>query len=171
MNAGTGFRVVNLFNEDHAALTGAKEVVILNDLKPEKSYNINANFAQKFYFDGGTFLGLDATVFYTYFSNLIIPDYESDPRKIMYDNITDGYAESKGISLNTDLTFPDGPSFILGATLMANPVTEEGVTRQQMNTEHFSGTWTMSYHFDKINTESAGFASGPATKIKGSGSP
>lgn len=152
LNAGTGFRVVNLFNEDHAALTGAKEVVILNDLKPEKSYNINANFAQKFYFDGGTFLGLDATVFYTYFSNLIIPDYESDPRKIIYDNITDGYAESKGMSLNTDLTIPHGPSFILGATLMANPVTEEDVTRQQMKTEHFSGTWTVSYHFDKINT-------------------
>ncbi|WP_379090473.1 TonB-dependent receptor domain-containing protein [Pedobacter sp. UC225_65] len=27
LNAGTGFRVVNIFTEDHAALTGAREVV------------------------------------------------------------------------------------------------------------------------------------------------
>ncbi|WP_461487444.1 TonB-dependent receptor, partial [Pedobacter sp.] len=35
LNAGTGFRVVNIFTEDHAALTGARDVVIENDLKPE----------------------------------------------------------------------------------------------------------------------------------------
>jgi outer membrane receptor for ferrienterochelin and colicins len=36
-NAGTGFRVVNLFTEDHAALTGAREIIIANNLKPEQS--------------------------------------------------------------------------------------------------------------------------------------
>ena len=53
LNAGTGFRVVNLFTEDHAALTGAREVVVLNDLKPEKSYNVNFNYIKKMYFDSG----------------------------------------------------------------------------------------------------------------------
>ncbi|MGB0837510.1 MAG: TonB-dependent receptor, partial [Flavobacteriaceae bacterium] len=49
VNAGTGFRVVNLFTEDHAALTGSRDVVILEDLKPEQSYNINLNFSQRYY--------------------------------------------------------------------------------------------------------------------------
>jgi len=43
LNAGTGFRVVNLFTEDHAALTGARDVIIEEALKPERSYNINLN--------------------------------------------------------------------------------------------------------------------------------
>lgn len=33
-SVGNGYRVANVFTEDHAALTGAREVVFLNDLKP-----------------------------------------------------------------------------------------------------------------------------------------
>ena len=47
LNAGTGFRVVNLFTEDHAALTGSRDVVIKSDLKPERSVNANLNYIQK----------------------------------------------------------------------------------------------------------------------------
>src|SRR5690606_11253199 len=43
LNAGTGFRVVNLFTEDHAALTGAREVVIAEALRPERSYSVALN--------------------------------------------------------------------------------------------------------------------------------
>ena len=45
LNAGTGFRVVSLFTEEHAALTGAREVEIRETLKPEKSYNMNLNLS------------------------------------------------------------------------------------------------------------------------------
>ncbi len=149
-NAGTGFRVVNLFTEDHAALTGARDVIILNDLKPEKSYNANLNFVKKIYFDSGSFVGLEASAFYTYFTNRIVPDYESDTNKIIYDNL-DGHAVSKGISLNADLTFTNGLKFILGGTLMENTLTENGITEQQMLTEKFTGTWTVSYKITPWN--------------------
>ena len=46
-NFGTCFRVVNLFTEDHAALTGSREVVIKDNLKPEKSINGNLNYIWK----------------------------------------------------------------------------------------------------------------------------
>ncbi|PJR05035.1 TonB-dependent receptor [Avrilella dinanensis] len=144
LNAGTGFRVVNLFTEDHAALTGARDVIILNDLKPEKSYNANLNYVKKFYFDSGAFLGFDATAFYTHFTNKIAPDYETNSNQIIYDNL-DGYAVSKGISLNVDLNLPNGLKFILGGTLMENTLTENGITEQQMLTEKFTGTWAVSY--------------------------
>ena len=42
---GDGFRVVNVFTEDHAALTGSREVVFLEELKPEKSKNINVTIS------------------------------------------------------------------------------------------------------------------------------
>ncbi|MFC0345809.1 TonB-dependent receptor plug domain-containing protein [Epilithonimonas hispanica] len=149
-NAGTGFRVVNLFTEDHAALTGARDVIILNDLKPEKSYNANLNFVKKIYFDSGSFVGLEASAFYTYFTNRIVPDYETDTNKIIYYNL-DGHAVSKGISLNADLTFTNGLKFILGGTLMENTLTENGITEQQMLTEKIAGTWTVSYKIKPWN--------------------
>jgi len=147
LNAGTGFRVVNLFTEDHAALTGARKVVILSDLKPEKSYNVNLNFIKKIYFESGSFIGLDATAFYTYFTTRIVADYETDPNEIIYDNL-DGNAVSKGISLNSDFNFSNGLKLILGGTLMENTITENGISKQQMLTEKFMGTWAISY---KIN--------------------
>ena len=110
VNAGTGFRVVNLFTEDHAALTGARDIIILNDLKPEKSYNFNLNFIKKMYFDSGAFLGLEATAFYTHFTNRIVPDYETNANQIIYDNL-DGFAVSKGLSINTNLNYTNGLKF------------------------------------------------------------
>lgn len=144
LNAGTGFRVVNLFTEDHAVLTGAREVVILNDLKPEKSYNANINWVKKFYFDSGTSFGVDATAFYTHFTNKIAPDYESNSNQIIYDNL-DGYAVSKGLSLNLDWNMANGLHLMLGGTLMENTITEDDITQQQMLTEKFAGNWAISY--------------------------
>src|SRR5690606_5771509 len=53
LNAGTGFRVVNLFTEEHAALTGSREVVIEEELRPEQSFNINLNYLKKLYLNSG----------------------------------------------------------------------------------------------------------------------
>lgn len=162
LNAGTGFRVVNLFTEDHAALTGARDVKIINDLKPEKSYNINLNFVKKFYMDSGSYLGLEATGFYTYFRNRIVPDYSSVPNSIVYDNIY-GNAISKGISLNADLDFRSGLKLILGATFMENTITENGITEQQMLTEKVAATWVVSYSIKpwNLNIDYTGNLYGP----------
>ena len=151
LNAGTGFRVVNLFTEDHAALTGARDIVILNDLKPEQSYNVNLNYIKKMYFSTGGNITLDASAFYTYFTNRIVPDYETNTSQIIYDNI-DGNAISKGFSLNADLNFANGLKFILGGTLMENTITTNGFTEHQILTEKFMGTWAISYKIRPWNT-------------------
>ncbi|MBS7255295.1 TonB-dependent receptor [Flavobacterium branchiicola] len=144
LNAGTGFRVVNLFTEDHAALTGSRDVVIANNLKPEQSVNVNLNYIQKINFGNGTFMGIETTAFYTRFSNKIISDYESDPNKIIYDNI-DGYALSQGISTNIDLNFPSGLKFIVGATVLDNKNVQNGISERPFLTENFTATWSVSY--------------------------
>ncbi len=143
-NTGTGFRVVNLFTEDHAALTGARSVEIRNELNPEKSYNVNLNFVKRIYTKENMFIGLDASAFYTYFNNRIVGDFETDPNKIIYDNL-EGYAESKGLSLNLDVNFDNGLKFLVGVTVMENSLTEDGKTEQQLLTEKLAGTWAVSY--------------------------
>ncbi|WP_369013271.1 TonB-dependent receptor [Flavobacterium anhuiense] len=150
LNAGTGFRVVNLFTEDHAALTGSRDVIIKNDLKPEQSVNVNLNYIQKINFGNGTFMGIETTAFYTRFSNKIISDYETNPNEIIYDNI-DGYAISQGISTNVDLNFPSGLKFIVGATVLDNKNVENGISERPYLTENFTGTWSISYKIQPWN--------------------
>ncbi|OUL62481.1 TonB-dependent receptor [Flavobacterium sp. AJR] len=149
-NAGTGYRVVNLFTEDHAALTGSREVVIANNLNPEKSVNANLNYIKKIYFSSGTFVGIETTAFYTRFSNKIVSDYVTDPNKIIYDNIN-GYAVSQGISTNIDVNFTNGLKLITGATIMDVSNVQDGVRERPYLTEKFTATWSISYKIDPID--------------------
>ncbi len=161
-NAGTGFRVVNLFTEDHAALTGARDVIIAEELKPERSINFNVNYLKKIYTDSGVFIGLDASAFYTYFSNVIIPDYDTNPNQIIYDNL-DGKSVSQGVSANVDVAFPSGLKILLGATLQDVSNTEGGVKERQILTEQFTATWNVSYNFRalKLTVDYTGNLYGP----------
>ncbi|WP_010518730.1 TonB-dependent receptor [Croceivirga radicis] len=149
-NFGTGFRVVNLFTEDHAALTGSREVVITEELNPEKSFNFNLNYLKKVYMDNGMYIGLDASLFHTRFSNQILPDYDTNPNQIIYDNL-DGSSVSQGVSANLDLVLPSGLKFLLGATYQDVTNKENGNKKQQILTERFSGTWNASYTFRQLN--------------------
>lgn len=148
LSAGNGFRVANVFTEDHAALTGAREVVFDGELNPETSWNANLNFVKKFIFKNDAFLSVDATVFYTYFDNRIIPDYETDPSKIIYANL-EGFAVSQGVSVNTDFSMPNGFNLLAGVTLMDVSLTENGIKEQQILTERITGTWGLSYNWKK----------------------
>ena len=51
--------VAQVFTEDHAALTGAREVVFVDELAPEKSWNVNLNYVKKFYFKQGAIFDID----------------------------------------------------------------------------------------------------------------
>lgn len=150
LNAGTGFRVVNLFTEDHAALTGARTVEIKNELKPEKTYNVNLNYLKKIFSGNGVFIGLDITGWYTYFNNRIIGDYETDPNKIIYNNLA-GYAQSKGVSANVDVAFSNGLKVLAGATFQDVSTINNGKKEQQILTEKFTGTWAVSYKIKPLD--------------------
>ncbi|WP_025763279.1 TonB-dependent receptor [Dyadobacter tibetensis] len=146
-NFGRGFRVVNLFTEDHAALTGARQVVVEEKLKPEQSWNANINFVKKMVI-GNSFIGIDASAFYTYFTNRILPDYETNPNQIIYNNLN-GYAVSKGLSLNLDFNFPFPLTIFTGVTLMDNFQYENYSRTRPMLTEKVTGVWTVSYEIPK----------------------
>ena len=104
---GNGFRVVNVFTEDHAALTGAREVIFNESLLPERSKNANINIStdqKTTFFD----FHAEGSMFYTHFSNKIIPDFETNDNQIIYSNL-DGYSVSKGLSLQVGLQCKEIP--------------------------------------------------------------
>lgn len=153
LSGGNGYRVVNLFTEDHEALTGARQVVIAEKLKPEQSWNVNLNYVTQINHNYG-FIGIDISGFYTYFTNKIVGDFDTEPNKIIYDNLK-GYAISKGITLNLDLTFTNGLKIILGGTMMDVYQVEKDSTATKLKSKqqfapHFSNSFAMSYTISKI---------------------
>ncbi|TXC82142.1 TonB-dependent receptor [Luteibaculum oceani] len=148
LNGGTGFRVVNIFTEDHAALTGAREVVIAPNIKPEQSKSLNLNYEQHFYSLTGDRFGVDFNSWYTHFSNQIIPDYESNPNEIRYENL-DNYSVSRGISANLNAVLKSGLSILAGVSYIDVFLMEqEGssmVKSRPLLSENWTGTWTISY--------------------------
>lgn len=152
LSGGNGFRVVNLFTEDHLALSGARELVIIGDLKPERSWNGSLNYNGTWYPSFG-FANIDLSAFYTYFMNKILPDYDSDPQKIIYRNLP-GHAVSQGLSANIDLAFRNGFKALIGATAMdvftkAEDASGRIEKQDQLFAPKFSATWALSYDWRK----------------------
>ena len=152
LNMGTGFRVVNLFTEDHAALSGARKVILAEQLKPEQSFNVNLNYIHKFYGKGAAATTLDFSAFYTYFNNRIVGDFETDPNQIIYANLN-GHAISKGISANADIALNNGIKLNIGATYIDVALHNNQQKEQQILTERFSGTWSLSYKIPSIHLD------------------
>jgi len=141
---GSGFRVVSLFTEDHAALSGARVVEIAEKLNPERSWSGNLNFEQTIS-SGRFFLNMDVAAFYTRFFNRILPDYDTDPQKIIYANL-DGRSVTRGFTLQFNYT--DGLPIRLNSGITYMEVfqeDEEGIKTEQIRAPRWSGVFSASY--------------------------
>lgn len=150
---GTGFRVVNIFTEEHAALTGGREVVITETLNPERSFNSNLNYVLKIPGSGYS-VNLDFTGFHTYFSNKITGDFDTDPNRIIYQNL-DGHAVSRGMALNTEIAFHFPLKILSGISFMdvfMETRRENGRKErvQQLHAPKWSGTFTATYNWPRV---------------------
>lgn len=148
LSLGNGYRVVNLFSEDHAALTGSRTVLIVNELKPERSYNTNLDYQHFFTFEN-CYGNIQLNGFYTYFANKIIADYDQNPELVVYDNLK-GYGISKGIAINTEFSFSSSLKIFAGATLMDVYRKENDLKINQIQTPHLTGNYAFSYTFSKV---------------------
>jgi outer membrane receptor for ferrienterochelin and colicins len=165
---GTGFRVVNLFTEEHAALTGARRVVIAEELRPEKSVSGLINVVRRWSGEGRSF-SLDGTLFHTRFSNRILPDYDSDPDLIIYANL-DGQAVSQGVSLNAEARLGNAWKLYTGVTWMDvffEDRNAAGVVERQPNffAPAWSGTFTLGYQWRRWNADLSGQWNGPMRSV------
>ena len=139
-NFGTGFRTVNLFTEDHAFVTGQRQVEIAERLQPEESYNGTLNLHHLYLLGEGQGT-IDFDAYYTYFTNKIIPDYDT-PGLIIYAN-SKGYAQTMGVgvSVNHEFRFPLAVN--AGINLQRSTQTEADANGVEQSTPiEFAPDWT-----------------------------
>lgn len=153
---GNGYRVVNLFSEDHAAFNGARDIVIMESLKPEQSWNTNFNYSTFKALKKG-FITLDANLFYTYFSNKIVADYFTDHTKVIFDNLN-GYGINRGGGAQMHFSFDFPLKVSLGFTYTDLYIIEKNSTgneqkRRQVQTPPLTSNFVVSYSVDKIKTK------------------
>ncbi len=157
LNTGTGFRIVNVFSEDHAAYHGIREVVIENEIKPERSQNASLSLYHIFSL-GRTILTLDMDVFYTHFTNKIEADYDTDPTKLIYRNLgEEEFAVSRGTSASLQASFASPLSISMGFTLQdvfAMEQNEEGMTEKtaRIKVPKLTGVYAISYNLARWRT-------------------
>lgn len=146
MNLGSGFRVVNLFTEDHAALTGSRRVVIEGNLAPERSRSVAFNANQVLEM-GGNPMMIDLDLFHTHFNNRIRPDYEADPGLIVYRNLR-GHSVSRGAALSVNQNFVHLPIlYTLGVTVQDVFVQDEAGRERELFAPRVRGVWSLAYTF------------------------
>ena len=115
-NIGTGWRSVNLFSENIGLLASSRDILIADDLAPEKALNYGINFTHKF--ERASTIGVLSLDYYrTDFQNQIFPDYDSDPQKVLLQNFRDksvsnGFQAELGLQLNERFNWKIGYTFL-----------------------------------------------------------
>ncbi|HPQ07661.1 MAG TPA: TonB-dependent receptor plug domain-containing protein [Bacteroidia bacterium] len=152
----TGFRPVQLFTEDHAALTGARKIDIQEKLLPEKSYVGYVNFQINLNQSRNLSLSTDWNAWYVYFSNRIIPDY-SHPDKISYHNLSkDEYSINRGVSMQIQTMYKNFIQSIIGASLLDNFVFSDKTKSRLFLSEPWSGNFIIRLFVKKLTIEYTG---------------
>jgi len=106
VSAGTGFRTINLFSENPTILASSRDIIIAETLDPEKTFNFGADIL--YYFNIGKAGGsLNLDFYRTTFNNKIIPDYDSDPSKVIFANLK-GIAYSNVLQAETNVSLIRG---------------------------------------------------------------
>ena len=150
VGSGTGFRTVNIFTEEHAALTGARKVIIEEDLLPEQSTNYNISWSNAWTPTKDQFIQTDLQLFYTLFSNQIQADYSRDFNAIYYGN-SSGNSWNRGASLNLSWRTAIGFNSRIGITYIDAAIrfANDSKYRRPLLTERWNVNWSLEYSFFK----------------------
>ncbi|GIV29612.1 MAG: hypothetical protein KatS3mg028_0678 [Bacteroidia bacterium] len=162
----TGFRPVQLFTEDHAALTGARKVVIEEKLLPEKSYAAYYNIMTTILNQPSFQISADINTWYMYFSNRIVPDY-SHADKILYYNLNkNDFSINKGFSIQLQSSYKNKIQSIVAFSLFDNYIVQNRQKRRVLLSEPWSTNWTIRWNMNKLTIEYTGSIYGKMTLPK-----
>ena len=165
VNAATGFRVVNLFTEDHAALTGARQVQIAESLQPERSRTVTVSLNRVMDVGGvEDALTVDADLFHTQFSNRIVGNFDLDPNLIVYQNLR-GRAITRGASVAVGYATLRRPlSASVGLTVQDVFLEEAGTRRALPFAPRAQGVFSIGYRIARTGStiDWTGRVQGPA---------
>ncbi len=161
LNGGTGFRVIHLFTEDHAAFHGHRELIVDEELRPERTKNVTLNVNQALRI-GHNPTVVDLDVFYTHFNNQIVHDYDRSPSELHYYNV-DGHSISRGFAVTLNQAFANIPlTYAVGFTYQDVYHMDAGVKDREFFSADFMGTWSASYTLgDAVTVDYTGSLTGP----------
>jgi outer membrane receptor for ferrienterochelin and colicins len=149
LNFGTGFRIINIFTEDHQALSGSRDVILTDNLEPETSYNLNLNYLKKIQLQNAGVVTMEFSSWYTHFTNKIFADYDVNPNQIIYDNLN-GYSRILGLSANADWISPFGLKATLGASFYDAMTKQDNRKFTPLFTENYSLNWNINYEIPSL---------------------
>lgn len=145
-SVGSGYRVVNIFSEDHRALSGQYTATLGETLKPEKSLSATIDYDGRMATEnfGLTYnLGLH----YTHFFNKIYPKRNDRERTLIYYNVDgDEYAKSLGATLDIALNFYFPLKLTAGITYNKAQLVEH--EREQASNEKIKGSQRKAHDFE-----------------------
>jgi outer membrane receptor for ferrienterochelin and colicins len=100
-SAGNGFHIANIFAENSAILASSRDILITEELKPERAWNYGINFTHTFLLNGreGTF---SADIYRTDFTGQVIVDLYSQPGTALFYNL---HGKSRSNSFQAELTY------------------------------------------------------------------
>lgn len=152
ISLGNGYRVVNIFTEDHAALSGSRTVVVDSHIRPEQSWNTALNYSKTITSLNTSLVNIELALFYSHFSNKIIPDYDQNPLEINYANL-EGYAESYGFSINLNAVYQNGIRWNLGGTFLDQLIHENETLFRPVFSERYNLTYQLTVPIRRYQTE------------------
>jgi outer membrane receptor for ferrienterochelin and colicins len=114
VNAGTGWRTVNLFSENNNLVSGSRNIIFSEPLRPESALNMGVNITQKYGNPDAAFSGYLSIDYYrTRFFNQVFPDYDRDPTSALIQNF-DGKCVSNGFQAEWSLQWSRGLDLKVG---------------------------------------------------------
>ncbi len=162
LSGGAGFRPVSIFSLEEAAHAGFENVVVPEDLAPERStagsFAINRQWVKSNFA-----VTSDVSVFYTHFDDKVVLHYGEHAGQTMYDNSPEAY--SLGGEIQTGLSLNSGWSFDLGGRVSKVRYFEDS-TKVFRNAEFqsvFTGNASLTKRFARqgITTELGAGIFGP----------
>ena len=100
---GKGIRIAHIFSERINLLSGNRDVVFEEALRPEEAINTGINYVHNFFLDNVD-ITLSGDAYYTIFQNQIFPDYDRDIG-IAYISNFQGESVSKSFQLESKFSF------------------------------------------------------------------
>lgn len=104
ISAGSGWRQVNLFSEQINLLTGSRDIVFADVLKPERAINLGFSHAYTVDFGPRWSASLVVDAYHTRFQNQFFPDYDAGPTRVIIRNF-EGISRSNGAQVEAALRY------------------------------------------------------------------
>jgi outer membrane receptor for ferrienterochelin and colicins len=143
-SAGRGHRVANIFSENIAILASSREIIIDDNLDPEKAWNYGVSLTKQFKFSSRQIISWGVDFYRTDFESQVIVDLDADVNQARIYNLQ---GESYSNSFQTDLTIEVIRGLVINTAARYNDVhiTMHDELIEKPMVHNFKGLLSASY--------------------------